>query len=92
MSSKHAIADGCTDPDYLDGNSSMSGAITSIVEGYITLKDHTSLQELREYRQRLRRQLQSQSKGSAFDPRKTIQLFDSDLQIIEAAISRLSLA
>jgi hypothetical protein len=67
----------------------MSDAIKSIVEGYITLKDRTSLQELREHRQRLRKQLQSQSKGSAFDPRKTIQLFDSELQIIEAGISRL---
>jgi hypothetical protein len=67
----------------------MSEAISSIVEGYITLKDRASLQELREHRQRLRKQLQRQSERSAFDPGKTIQLFDSDLQIIDAAISRL---
>jgi hypothetical protein len=67
----------------------MSEAITSIVEGYITLKDRASLRELREHRQRLRKQMQSQSQRGIFDPGKTIQLFDSELQIIEAGISRL---
>jgi hypothetical protein len=42
-------------------------AIRLIVDGYLTLKDRTSLEELREHRQRLRRQLDGQ--GGPFDVR-----------------------
>jgi hypothetical protein len=66
----------------------MSEATKLIVEGYLSLKDRASLEELREHRLRLRRQLQLQLGRSAFDPAKTIQLFESDLEVIEAAISR----
>jgi hypothetical protein len=66
----------------------MSEAAKLIVNGYLSLGDRASLEELRAHRQRLRKQLQEQSSG-AFDPSKTVELFDSDLQVIEAAISRL---
>lgn len=67
----------------------MSEATKLIVEEYLSLKDRASLEELREHRLRLRKELQLQLGKSAFDPSKTIKLFDGDLEIIEAAISRL---
>lgn len=62
-----------------------------IVEGYLSLKDRTSLEELRNHRQRIRKQLQdrSESANSAFKPDNSLRLFDEDLRVIEAAISRL---
>jgi hypothetical protein len=68
----------------------MSEATKMIVEGYLSLKDRASLEELREHRQGLRKQLQLQLGKAAFDPSKSIQLFESDLEVIEAAISKLS--
>jgi hypothetical protein len=67
----------------------MSEATKLIVEGYLSLKDRGSLEELREHRQALRKQLQLQLGKSAFDPAKSIQLFESDLEVIEAGLSRL---
>jgi hypothetical protein len=67
----------------------MSEATKLIVEGYLSLKDRASLEEMREHRQRLRKQLKLQLGASAFDPAKTIALFEGDLEVIEAAISRL---
>jgi hypothetical protein len=66
----------------------MSDAMKSIVDGYMSLKDRVSLEELRAHRLQLKKKLQEQSSRS-FDPSKTIKLYDDDLQIIEAAISRL---
>lgn len=66
----------------------MSEAIKLIVEGYLSLKDRNSLEELREHRQRLRKQLQEQPKG-AFDTSRSAQLFDEELRVIQAAIDRL---
>jgi hypothetical protein len=42
---------------------SMSEATKLIVEGYSTLKDRKGLEDLREHRQRLRKQLQDKPKG-----------------------------
>jgi hypothetical protein len=67
----------------------MSEATKLIVEGYLSLKDRGSLEKLREHRQALRKQLQLQLGKSALDPAKSIQLFESDLEVIEAALSRL---
>jgi hypothetical protein len=64
-----------------------SVAIRLIVDGYLTLKDRTSLEELREHRQRLRRQLDSQ-KGP-FDVSRTIQILDEDIEVIESGINQL---
>jgi hypothetical protein len=64
-----------------------TGAISLIVDGYLTLKDRTSLGELREHRQRLRRQLDSQ-KGP-FDVGRTIQILDEDIQVIESGLNQL---
>jgi hypothetical protein len=74
--------------DILVGGLSMSEAITSIVDGYISLKDREPLEELQAHRQRHKKQLQDQPK-SWFDVSRTIQVFDEDLRVIEAAISRL---
>ena len=68
----------------------MSEATKLIVEGYLSLKDRASLEELREHRQHLRKQLRLQLGKSAFDPSKSIQLFENDLEVIEAALSRFS--
>lgn len=67
----------------------MSEATRLIAEGYLSLKDRASLEELREHRQRLRQQLRLQLGKTAFDPTRSIRLFDDDLKVIEAAISRL---
>lgn len=66
----------------------MSEAIKLIVEGYLTLKDRNALEELRAHRQRLRKQLQDQPKGSV-DVGRATELFDDELRVIEAALTRL---
>jgi hypothetical protein len=64
----------------------MSEAIISIVAGYIRLNDRAALEELRAHRQRLRKQLQAQW-TDVFDVSSSIQLFDEDLHVIEAALA-----
>jgi hypothetical protein len=66
---------------------SMSEAIRSIVDGYLSLKDRTALEELRAHRQRLRKRLQDQPK-SWVDSSSTIRVLDEDLDVIEAALRR----
>lgn len=66
----------------------MSKAIELIVDGYLTLKDREALEDLRAHRQRLRKQLQDQPKGW-IDVGPATQLFDDDLRVIEAALTRL---
>ena len=65
----------------------MSEAIKLIVEGYLTLKDRTAIEDLRAHRQRLRQQLQDQ-KGWV-DVGRSTELFDDELRVIEAALTRL---
>jgi hypothetical protein len=66
----------------------MSEAMKLIVEGYLSLKDRTALEDLRAHRQQLRKQLEDQLKSwIKADP--TIELFDEELRIIGAAIDRL---
>jgi uncharacterized protein (UPF0303 family) len=65
----------------------MSIAIKSIVDGYLTLKDRASLEQLREHRQRLRLRLVDQ-KGP-FDVGHTVRILDEDIQVIESGIDQL---
>jgi hypothetical protein len=62
----------------------MSEAIKLIVEGYVSLKNRAALEELRSHRQRLRQQLQAQK--DVIDVGPTIELFDEELRVIEAAL------
>ena len=66
----------------------MSEAMKLIVEGYLSLKDRTALEDLRAHRERLRKQLEDKPKSWVkVDP--AIELFDEELRIIGAAIDRL---
>ena len=67
----------------------MSEAVKLIVEGYLSLKDRSALEQLRAHRQRLRKQLQAEPSGLEVVERTT-QLFDEELIVIEAAIDRLA--
>lgn len=66
----------------------MSEAIKLIVDGYVSLKDRTAIEDLRAHRLRLRKQLQDQPK-SWVDVSRSTQLFDEELRVIEAALTRL---
>ena len=66
----------------------MSEAMKLIVNGYVSLKNRSALEDLREHRQRLRKQLQEQEKG-VFDVSHLTQLFDEELRVIEGALDRL---
>jgi hypothetical protein len=66
----------------------MSEAMKLIVEGYISLKDRTALEDIRAHRQRLRKQLDDRPKGYINVSHAT-EIFDEELSIIEAAINRL---
>jgi hypothetical protein len=63
-------------------------AIKSIVTSFVSLKDRAALEELREHRQRLLKQLQAQ-KTAWVDPSSTIRLFEEDLREIEAGLISL---
>jgi hypothetical protein len=66
----------------------MSEAMKLIVEGYLSLKDRTALEDIRAHRQRLRKQLEDRPKGYINVSHAT-EIFDEELGIIEAAINRL---
>jgi hypothetical protein len=66
----------------------MSEAIKSIVDGYFSLKDRVGLEEIRNHRHRLRKQLMDQP-SSWVDPSSTIRLLDEDLHVVEDALKRL---
>ena len=65
----------------------MSLAIKSIVDGYVRLNDRNSLEDLRQHRQSLRQQVNSQ--GGYFDVSRTIQMLDDDIRAIEDGIGQL---
>jgi hypothetical protein len=64
----------------------MSEAIRLIVDGYLTLKDRTALEDLRTHRRKLKKRLES---PMGIDVSRSATLFDEELQVIEAALSRL---
>jgi hypothetical protein len=65
----------------------MSQAIKLIVDGYLTLKDRSAIEDLRTHRARLRKQIQDRSSG-CFDVSKATQQFDEELCVIQAALAR----
>jgi hypothetical protein len=69
----------------------MSVALSLIVDGLVSLKDRQALEEMREHRQRLRMQLLLE-RSSAFDPGKSIQLYETEVAVIETGLARLGSA
>ena len=68
----------------------MSEAVRLIVESFVSLKDRVSLEEMRQHRQKLRKELQGRV-GSAFDLSQTIRAIESDLIIIEDGVALIEL-
>jgi hypothetical protein len=66
----------------------MSEAIKLIVDGYVTLKDRSALEDLRAHRQRIRKQLQDQP-NSWINIGPATQILDEELRVIEAGIESL---
>jgi hypothetical protein len=66
----------------------MSDAVKLIVDGLVRLRDRQGLEDLRQHRQKLRRDLQLKS-GSAFDVSRSVRVLDDDLRAIEAGFGRL---
>jgi hypothetical protein len=60
-----------------------------IVDGYVSLKNRQALEDLREHRQRLRMQLLLR-RTSAFDPGKSIRLYEDEVAVIESGLSKLN--
>jgi hypothetical protein len=67
----------------------MSVALGMIVDGYVSLKNGQALEDLREHRQRLRMQLLLK-RGSAFDPGKSIKMFETEVAMIETGLAKLN--
>jgi hypothetical protein len=66
----------------------MSDALKLIVDCFVSLKNRRALEEMREHRQRLRESLQEKT-GGCFDLSSTIRAFDSDIEIVEAGLTKL---
>jgi hypothetical protein len=66
----------------------VSEAAKLIVESLVSLKDRVSLEEMREHRQKLRKELQGRV-GSAFDLSQTIRSIDDDPRIMVDGVARL---
>nr|WP_247990819.1 hypothetical protein [Bradyrhizobium sp. 186] len=64
----------------------MSGAIGLIVEGYVSLKDQKSLDELRIHRRKLIADLNAYT---GIDCTSTIQQIEEDIVVIETGLARL---
>lgn len=64
------------------------GATSTIVDAYVSLKDRAALEEMREHRQRLRKSLQEKA-GGWVDVSRSIQIFDEDIEAVEAGLARL---
>lgn len=67
----------------------MLEAIRAIVNAYVGLKNRQALEELREHRQRRRRNLEGKT-GGLFDVSKVIQTYDTEIEIIEAGLDELT--
>jgi hypothetical protein len=66
----------------------MSDAVKLIVDAYVSLKDRAALEKMREHRQRLRKSLQEKA-GGWVDVSRSIQIFDEDIEAVEAGLARL---
>ncbi len=67
----------------------MSVAMSSIIDSYVFLKDRQALEDMRKHRLRLREQL-LRRRSSAFDPGKSIQLYEAEVVMIEAGLGKLN--
>ena len=66
----------------------MSQAMKLIVDGYLSLKDRSAIEDLRAHRQRLRKQLQDNPNiGQLAVLGRSIEEFDEELRVIEAALA-----
>lgn len=66
----------------------MSVAMSSIIDGYVTLKDRKALEDMREHRLGLREQL-LRKRTSAFDPGKSVKLYETEVAMIETGLAKL---
>ena len=64
----------------------MSESVKLIVDAFVSLKNRQAMEELREHRKMLRAKLQA---CNGIDVSSSIKLIESDLNEIEAGISRL---
>jgi hypothetical protein len=67
----------------------MSVAMSSIIDGYVFLKDRQALEDMRQHRLRLREQL-LRKRTSAFDPSKSVQLYETEVAMIETGLGKLN--
>jgi len=67
----------------------MSGAMNSIVDGFIRLKDRRKLEALRDDWRRMRSRLEGSSKGG-FDVSPSMEQFDKEILAIEQGLRALS--
>ena len=66
----------------------MSEAVELIVDSFVSLKDRKAIEELREHRHLLRRQLADKA-SPWFDTSHLMGLIDEDLKATEAGLARL---
>lgn len=66
----------------------MSIAMKLIVDAYVSLKNRKALEDLREHRQRLKRELLLKQ-TDAFDFSNSIRAFDDEVVVIETGLQRL---
>jgi hypothetical protein len=66
----------------------MAESVKLIVDAYVSLKNRQALEDMREHRQRMRKQLQDRATG-AFDVSRSVRDFDEDIRIVEAGLGRL---
>jgi len=69
----------------------MSVAMKLIVDAYVSLKNRQALEDLREHRQRLKREL-LKKQTDAFDFSNSIRAFDDEVVVIETGLQRLGSA
>ena len=63
--------------------------MSSIIDGYVFLNDRQALEDMREHRLRLREQL-LRKRTSAFDPGKSVQLYETEVAMIETGLGKLN--
>jgi hypothetical protein len=66
----------------------MSVAMKLIVDAYVSLKNRKALEDLREHRQRLTRELLLKQ-TDVFDFSSSIRAFDDEVVVIETGLQRL---
>jgi hypothetical protein len=64
----------------------VSESVKLIVDAFVSLKNRQAMEELREHRKMLRAKLQA---SNGIDVSSSLKLIESDLNEIEAGISRL---